>query len=66
MLHLFIPIDRASKRALARLVGRANTGTAVAFREALLATAPHPIHTVLTDNSIPSAGHARPTASSII
>ena len=51
-LHLFIAIDRTSKFAFARLAPRANTETAVAFLEALLAAVPYQVHTILTDNGV--------------
>lgn len=51
-LHLFVAIDRTSKFAFAQLHQAANVSTAVAFLEALIATVPYTIHTVLTDNGV--------------
>ena len=51
-LYLFIAIDRTSKFAFVRLVERANTKTASAFLDELVAAVPYVIHTVLTDNGI--------------
>ncbi len=49
-LYLFVAIDRASKFAVAQLVDKANTQTARAFLEALVAAVPYRIEIVLTDN----------------
>ena len=49
-LHLFVAIDRTSKFAFARLHERATRRIAADFLRALVAAAPHTIHTVLTDN----------------
>ena len=51
-LYLFVAIDRASKFAVAQLVDKANTQTARAFLEALVAAVPQRIEIVLTDNGI--------------
>jgi hypothetical protein len=45
-------VDRTSKFAFARLVERANVVTASAFLDALVATIPYRLHTVLTDNGL--------------
>ena len=58
-LYLFIAIDRTSKFAFARLLERANTKTAAAFLDDLVATVPYEIHTVLTDNGIQFVDLAR-------
>ena len=50
-LYLFVAIDRA-KFAVAQLVDKANTQTARAFLEALVAAVPYRIEIVLTDNGI--------------
>jgi transposase InsO family protein len=51
-LYLYVAIDRTSKFAFVQLVAKANRVTASAFLEALVATVPYKIHTVLTDNGI--------------
>ena len=51
-LYLFVAIDRASKFAVAQLVDKANTQTARAFLEALVAAVPYRVETVLTENGI--------------
>ncbi len=51
-LHLFVAIDRTSKFAFVELVERADMRAATAFLQALIATLPYRIHTVLTDNGI--------------
>lgn len=51
-LYLYVAIDRTSKFAFVQLVERANTRTASAFLDALVAAVPYEIHTVLTDNGI--------------
>ena len=51
-LYLFVAIDRVSKFAVAQLVDKANTQTARAFLEALVAAVPYRIEIVLTDNGI--------------
>ena len=58
-LHLFIAVDRTSKFAFARLVESANTKTAAAFLDDLVAAVPYEVHTVLTDNAIQFADLAR-------
>ena len=58
-LYLFIAIDRTSKFAFASVVERANTKTAAAFLDSLVATVPYEVHTVLTDNGIQFADLAR-------
>jgi transposase InsO family protein len=58
-LFLFVAIDRTSKFAFARLVERANTQTASAFLDELVAAVPYRIHTVLTDNGIQFADQPR-------
>jgi hypothetical protein len=47
-----VAIDRTSKFAFARLVESAGKMEAAQFLRELVKTAPHKIHTVLTDNSI--------------
>lgn len=47
-LHLFVAVDRTSKLAFARLYDAANRKTASHFLEALVATIPYKVHTVLT------------------
>ena len=42
-LYLFVAIDRTSKFAVARLVDKANTQTARAFLEALVAAVPYEV-----------------------
>ena len=51
-LYLFVAIDRTSKFALAQLVDKANTHTARAFLEALVAAVPYRVEIVLTDNGV--------------
>jgi transposase InsO family protein len=51
-LYLFVAIDRTSKFAVAQLVDKANTQTARAFLEALVAAVPYRVEIVLTDNGI--------------
>lgn len=51
-LYLFVVIDRTSKFAFTQLVQEATRVTASVFLEALIATVPYKIHTVLTDNGI--------------
>ena len=51
-LYLFVAIDRTSKLAFVRLVDKANTVTATAFLDELVAAVPYDIHTVLIDNGI--------------
>ena len=51
-LYLFVAIDRASKFAVAQLVDKANTQTARAFLEALVAAVPYRVEIVLTDNGV--------------
>jgi transposase InsO family protein len=51
-LHLFVAVDRTSKLAFVRLYDAANRKTASHFLEALVATIPYKIHTVLTDNGV--------------
>jgi transposase len=51
-LYLFVAIDRTSKFAVAQLVDKANTQTALAFLEALVAAVPYRVEIVLTDNGI--------------
>jgi len=51
-LYLYVGIDRTSKFAVAQLVDKANTATARAFLEALVAAVPSRIEIVLTDNGI--------------
>ena len=58
-LYLFIAVDRTSKFAFARLVESANTKTAAAFLDDLVAAVPYEVHTVLTDNGIQFADLAR-------
>src|SRR5215469_13155198 len=58
-LYLFVAIDRASKFAVARLVDKANTQTARAFLQALVATVPYRVEIVLTDNGIQFADSPR-------
>jgi transposase InsO family protein len=51
-LYLFVAVDRTSKFAVAQLVQKANTQTARAFLEALVAAVPYRVEIVLTDNGI--------------
>jgi transposase InsO family protein len=51
-LYLFVAVDRTSKFAVARLFEKANTQTARAFLEALVAAVPYRIEIALTDNGI--------------
>ena len=51
-LYLFGAIDRTSKFAFVALHEKADRPTAVHFLEALIATVPYRLHTVLTDNGI--------------
>jgi hypothetical protein len=51
-LYLYVGIDRTSKFAFTQLTERANTVTARAFLDALVATVPYRIEIVLTDNGI--------------
>jgi transposase InsO family protein len=51
-LYLFVAADRTSKFAVAQLVNKANTQTACAFLEALVAAAPYRVEIVLTHNGI--------------
>jgi len=51
-LYLFVAIDRTSKFAFVQLVNKANTVTARAFLDALVAAVPYKIEIVLTDNGI--------------
>ena len=59
-LHLFVAVDRTSKLAFARLYDAANRKTASHFLEALVATIPYKIHTVLTDNGVQFCYPAQP------
>jgi transposase InsO family protein len=51
-LYLYVAVDRTSKFAFVQLVERANTMTARAFLDALVAAVPYKIEVVLTDNGI--------------
>jgi transposase InsO family protein len=51
-LYLFVAIDRTSKFAVVELVEKADMRAAATFLEALVASVPYRIHTVLTDNGI--------------
>jgi transposase InsO family protein len=51
-LYLYVAIDRTSKFAFVQLVEKANTVTARAFLDALVAAVPYRIEIVLTDNGI--------------
>jgi transposase InsO family protein len=51
-LYLFVAIDRTSKFAFVELHDKADRPTAVRFLEALIASVPYRLHTVLTDNGI--------------
>jgi transposase InsO family protein len=51
-LYLYVAVDRTSKFAFVQLVERANTVTARAFLDALVAAVPYKIEIVLTDNGI--------------
>ena len=51
-LYLFVAIDRTSKIAFAKLVDKANMGTAREFLDALIKAVPYKIDVVLTDNAI--------------
>ncbi len=65
-LYLFVAIDRASRFAVVQLVDKANSQTARAFLEALVAAVPYRIEIVLTDNGIqfadPPKNRLGPTA----
>jgi transposase InsO family protein len=50
--RLFVAIDRTSKFAFARLVGRAGKMEAARFLRELIEAVPDRIHTVLTDNGV--------------
>jgi transposase InsO family protein len=51
-LYLYVAVDRTSKFAFVQLVEKANTVTARAFLDALVAAVPYKIEIVLTDNGI--------------
>src|ERR671912_1495844 len=51
-LYLYVAVDRTSKFAFVQLVEKANTVTARAFLDALVAAVPYRIEIVLTDNGI--------------
>jgi transposase-like protein len=51
-LHLYVGIDRTSKFAFTQLADKANTVTARAFLDALVAAVPYQIEIALTDNGI--------------
>jgi IS30 family transposase len=51
-LYLFVAIDRTSKFAVAQLIDKANTQTARAFLETLVAAVPYRVEIVLTDNGV--------------
>jgi len=51
-LYLYVAIDRTSKFAFVQLVEKANTVTARAFLDALVAAVPYKIEIALTDNGI--------------
>ena len=51
-LYLYVAVDRTSKFAFVQLVETANTVTARAFLDALVAAVPYKIKIVLTDNGI--------------
>ncbi len=51
-LYLYVGIDRTSKFAFTQLTDKANTVTARAFLDALIAAVPYRIEIVLTDNGI--------------
>ncbi len=53
-LYLFVGIDRTSKFAVTQLVDKADRRTAWEFLEHLLKAVPYRIHTILTDNPVPS------------
>ena len=70
-LYLFVAIDRTSKFAVAQLVHKANTQTARAFLEALVAAVPYRVEIVLTDNgtnspTCPRTDQAQPPSSADI
>lgn len=52
---MYVGIDRTSKFAFTQLTDKANTVTARAFLDALVAAVPYRIEIVLTDNGIQSA-----------
>ncbi|MSP67622.1 MAG: IS481 family transposase [Alphaproteobacteria bacterium] len=58
-LYLYVAIDRTSKFAFVQLVEKANTVTARAFLDALVAAVPYKIEIVLTDNGIQFADLAK-------
>lgn len=49
---IYVAVDRTSKFAFVQLVRKTGRTSASVFREALIATVPYKIHTVLTDNGI--------------
>lgn len=51
-LYMFVGIDRTSKFAFARLLGKAGKMAAAQFLRDLKADVPYKVHTVLTDNGI--------------
>jgi len=51
-LYLFVAIDRTSKFVFTELHEKADRPTAIRFLEALIASVPYRLHTVLTDNGI--------------
>ena len=51
-LYLYVAVDRTSKFAFVQLVEKANTVTARAFLDALVAAVPYKIEIVLTDNGV--------------
>lgn len=61
-LYLFVAIDRTSKFAFVRLVQKAGKMAAAQFLRDLIAAAPYPIHTVLTDNGVQFANRSVDTS----
>ncbi len=51
-MYLYVAIDRTSKFAFVQLVEKANTVSARAFLDALVAAVPYKIEIILTDNGI--------------
>jgi transposase-like protein len=66
-LYLFVAVDRTSKFAFARLVGKATRSAAADFLHELIRAVPYQIHTVLTDNGthFTSPGNSRSAAPDI-
>ncbi len=48
--YVFVAIDRATRYVFVEIHNKRNAATAAAFLDRFLASFPHPVHTVLTDN----------------